>query len=127
MGPTRIVVAGSEETGFVPGIDPPLHLVKTSVSNLGTREELEAEIDQILSIIRGFWEKEPDEVMREISAWSARASELAVHLHRVEGSLRYYKQIRTMQIQPILIELERQFKLASRLIEVRRQDMETIR
>jgi hypothetical protein len=47
-----------------------------------------------------------------------------VHLHRIEGSKREWTRIRTMQVIPLLAECDRQFKLASRLLEVRRQDIQ---
>lgn len=126
MGAT-FTVAGSEEAGFVSGAQPPLHVVQNAVQVLGSRDQIEAEIDEIVGSVRDFWQMEPDEVMRQISAYSARCTELTVLLHRAEAMHRQYKQIRTMQVTPLLAELERQFKLASRLIEVRRQDLETLR
>jgi cytosine/adenosine deaminase-related metal-dependent hydrolase len=66
---------------------------------------------------------EPDQVMRMSSAITARATELLVQLHRAEGK-REWSRTRTMQVQPLLAELDRQFKIASRLLEVRRQDLQ---
>jgi hypothetical protein len=65
---------------------------------------------------------EPDQVMHRSSALTARAAELLIQLHRAEGK-REWSRIRTMQIQPLLAELDRQFKIASRLLEVRKQDL----
>jgi hypothetical protein len=94
---------------------------------LGSRNQIEAELDGILLVIRDFWTMEPDQVMGHCAAMTARLTELEVLLHRVEVRDRQYKQIRTMQVQKIVDELERQFRIASRLVEVRRQDMETMR
>ena len=94
---------------------------------LGPREQIEGELDAILVTIRGFWTQEPDQTMAEIAAITARLTELEVLLHRVEARDRRYKQIRTMQVQKILDECDRQFKIASRLVEVRRQDIENLR
>lgn len=88
---------------------------------------MQSELDQILTEIGKFWSMEPDQVMRLVAAFSARCTELWVHLHRVEGRDRTYKQIRTMQVAPILEELDRQFRLASRQLEVRRQDLELMK
>lgn len=98
-----------------------------AAGTLGSRDQIEAELDGILVVIRDFWTMEPDHVMSHCAAMTARLTELEVLLHRVEVRDRQFKQIRTMQVQKIIDELERQFKIASRLIEVRRQDMETIR
>lgn len=94
---------------------------------LGDREQVEAELDSILLTIREFWAQEPDMVMSHVAAISSRLTELEVLLHRVESRDRRYKQIRTMQVQKILDECDRQFKIASRLVEVRRQDIDNLR
>ena len=94
---------------------------------LGPRAQIEGELDGILLMIRDFYTMEPDQVMQHIAAMSARLTELEVLLHRVESRDRAYKQIRTMQVQKILDELDRQWKIASRLVEVRRQDLEQLR
>ena len=91
--------------------------------HLGDRPEIEKELDLIAAAIRVFHRKAPDQVMRECSGYSARLTELAVLLHRVEGSNRQYTRIRTQQVERYLAELDRQFKTASRLIEVSRQDI----
>lgn len=98
-----------------------------AAGTLGSRAQIEAELDGILIVIRDFWTMEPDQVMGHCAAMTARLTELEVLLHRVETRDRTYKQIRTMQVQKIVDELERQFKIASRLVEVRRQDLETFK
>lgn len=105
----------------------PEELAAEAAQVLGTRAEVEAELDLMFDQIRKFWQQEPDQVMRIISALSARASELWVNLHRIEGRDRSYKQIRTLQVTPLIEELDRQFKLASRIVEVRRQDLDLLK
>jgi hypothetical protein len=95
--------------------------------HLGDREEIEKELDLIAAVIRTFHRKNPDQVLRECSGYSARLTEMAVLLHRVEGQSRQYTRIRTQQVERFLVELDRQWKTASRLIEVQRQDMELIK
>lgn len=94
---------------------------------LGTRQEIQTELDVIAVAIRGFHHKQPDQVMREVAAFSARLTELCVLLHRVESTDRQYTRIRTQQVERFLLELERQYKIASRLVEVMRQDLELMR
>ena len=106
---------------------PSEELAEEAAQVLGTRAEVEAELDLMFDQIRKFWQQEPDQVMRVISALSARASELWVNLHRIEGRDRTYKQIRTLQVTPLIEELDRQFKLASRIVEVRRQDLDLLK
>lgn len=95
--------------------------------HLGTREEIENEVDEILRAVRTFHLKQPDQVMREGSAYSARLTELQVLLHRVESTDRHYTRVRTQQVERVLTEIERQFKTASRLLESSRQDLELLR
>ena len=99
----------------VSALGPPGHL--------GDREEIEKELDLIAAAIRTFHRKQADQVMRECSGYSARLTEMAVLLHRVEGQSRQYTRIRTQQVERFLQELDRQWKTASRLIEVSRQDI----
>jgi hypothetical protein len=94
---------------------------------LGTRAQIEAELDIVAAAIRGFHRKQADQVMREVAAYSARLTELAVLLHRAEGMDRQYTRVRTQQVERFLAELDRQFKIASRLVEVMRQDLELMR
>ena len=98
-----------------------------AASTLGSRAQIEAELDGILLMVRDFYCMEPDQVMQHIAAMTGRLTELEVLLHRVESRDRTYKQIRTMQVDKILAGLDRQFKIASRLVEVRRQDLESLR
>lgn len=113
---------GTSEGGYVEALVPEV-AAQLAWGVLVSREAVEDEIDLMLRTIREFWAMEPDQVMQTISALSARATELSIHLHRLEGR-REWKQIRTMQTEKIILELDRQFKGASRLVEIRRQDLE---
>jgi hypothetical protein len=95
--------------------------------HLGTRDEIQNELDGIAAAMRQFHIKHPDQVMRECSAYGARLTELAVLLHRVESADRQYTRIRTQQVDRFLKEIESQFKIASRLVEIHRQDLEIMR
>jgi uncharacterized protein YjaG (DUF416 family) len=121
----RIEVTGTDESGFVDDLVPDV-AQQMSWGTLVSRESVEHEIDIMLTTLRGFWEMEPDQRMRMISAMSARCTEMSVHLHRLEGN-RQWRQIRTMQVERVMAELDRQWKIASREIEVRRQDIEMTR
>jgi hypothetical protein len=121
----RFEVTGTDEAGFVGDLVPEL-AQQLSWGALVSREAVESEIDTMLTSVRGFWSMEPDQRMRLITAMSARCTEMAVHLHRLEHR-REWRQLRTMQVDRLLAELDRQFKVASREIEVRRQDIELTR
>jgi len=98
-----------------------------SPGRLGTRDEIQAELDGIAAAIRQFHIKHPDQVMRECSAYGARLTEMAVLLHRVESLDRQYTKVRTQQVDRFITEIDRQFKTASRLVEIHRQDIELSR
>lgn len=93
-------------------------------NGLGSRADIERELDGIAFAIRAFALKQPDQIMRECAAYSARLTELTVLLHRHESSDRQYLRVRTQQVEKYLQELDRQFKIASRLVEVMRQDLQ---
>ena len=115
--------ATGHHTVFV--MDPVSMLSKPNY--LGTRAEIEAELDVVAVAIRACYGKQPDQAMREIAAFSARLTELAVLLHRVESQDRQYTRIRTQQVERLLTECDRQFRIASRLVEVMRQDLELLK
>lgn len=121
------VVEGSDTAGYLTEAAVPDALAELSRGQLGTRVQIEAEIDAMLMSVAEFWRMEPDEVMRLISGFSARCTTLEIHLHRVEGRDRQYTRIRTMQVVKLLAELDRQFKTHSRTVELRRQDLEVLR
>ena len=116
---------GTKEVGFVDHPVPEAAM-ELAAGALESREAVEAEIDVMLAAVREFWQQEPDQVMRTISAMSARCTELTVHLHRVEGQ-RQWRQVRTQQVERLLTEFDRQFKLHSRMVELRRQDLELLK
>lgn len=121
----QYTVEGTQEAGFVGDLVPEV-AAELAWGALISKQAVEDELDIMARAIRGFWEMEPDQVMRMVSAMSARCTEMSMHLHRLEGK-REWRQVRTMQADRILAELDRQFKLHSRLLEVRRQDIEMSR
>jgi cytosine/adenosine deaminase-related metal-dependent hydrolase len=121
----KFSVEGTADTGYVSDLIPDV-AAKLAWGALVSKEAVEEEIDVMLTSVRGFWQMEPDQRMRLITAMSARCTELCVHLHRLEGR-REWRQVRTQQVERLLAELDRQFRIASREIEVRRQDIELTR
>ncbi len=115
-------VKGTEEAGFVDDLVPQV-AQQLSWGALVSRKVVEDEIDLMLDTLRSFWQREPDERMQMMNAMTARCTQLCIHLHRLEG-LREWRQVRTQQVERVLAECERQFRSASREIELRRQDIE---
>ena len=127
----RDVPATDPGTGLalVPPLVPGTSVQGMAILNngLGTRPQIERELDGMALAIRAFALKQPDQIMRESAAYSARLTELCVLLTRVESLDRQYLKVRTQQVERYLAELDRQFKIASRLVEVMRQDLELMR
>lgn len=119
----QYVAQGSDEGGYVEDLVPEI-VAEFSRGELISREHVEDEIDLMLRTIREFWNMEPDQVLLAISAIGARATEVGIHLHRLERKSSTWKQLRTMQIDKILLELISQFKVHSRIVELRRQDIQ---
>lgn len=85
------------------------------------------ELSGIKAAVRTWYDKQPDQVIREASAYSARLTELWTDLRILEATDRQYTQLRTMQVQPVLDEIERQYRYASSRIAMARQDLDMLR
>lgn len=94
-------------------------------TSVGTVPDLLLELAGIKAAIRTWFDKQPDEVLREAAAYSARLTEVWTELRLLETrGLREYTQMRTMQVQPVLDEIDRQFKLNQSRIAIMRQDLD---
>lgn len=122
FAPPAADIDPAEVLGFLDPLD-----ALGPAGHLGPRTEIEKELDLIAAAIRTFHAKQPDQVMRECAGYSARLTEMCVLLHRVEASSREYTRIRTQQAERFLAEIDRQFKIASRLVEIARQDIDLLR
>jgi hypothetical protein len=86
-------------------------------------EEVEAMVQTIQSVVH----EQPDVIMTTCMALMARCTEIWIQLLRVEVTERRAKAFRTMQLQKIMDLIDFEFKGASRLIEVARQEVELSR
>jgi hypothetical protein len=84
-----------------------------------------AELDSYFARMRNFAALEPDEIFKELSAMSARASEVRGYL--VRSQTRLSNTFRTQEIDFFLTEADRQFKLYSRITAIRTLDWEMAR
>lgn len=130
----RGVVTGTQETGFVDSgsVDPQLLAALAGEmaplrTGVGSRVEVLAELMLIKAAICTWHRKEVGTVLREASAYSARLTELWTELRLLESSDRSYTQLRTMQVQPVLDEVDRQYKFATSRIALMRQDIDLSR
>lgn len=93
---------------------------------LPSRDEIIEELRTIHRATRVWFSREPDAVLREASAYSARLAELRLDI-RLAGTVdRAYKMLFT-PTNDLHSEVEQQARWASRQIEVRRQDMDLSR
>jgi len=90
-------------------------------------DQVREEIDDAFAAMKTFFNREPDEILRLSSGHSARLSELAVKIQRIEDFQREWRNVRVREIEPAMADLERQLRTASRLHSIRELDwkMET--
>lgn len=98
--------------------------VRPMPTSVGSHAEVLLELAGIKCAIRTWHEKQPDEVIREASAYSARLTELWTELRILESYDRQYTQLRTLQVTPILDEVDRQYRFAQSRIAMSRQDLD---
>lgn len=91
----------------------------------GWINEIQDELDDYFREMKEFSGAEPDQVFLKLAAWSARASEIRSALVRQEN--RRAQAFRTREIDPFLDELDRQFRIHSRVVTIRQQDWEMTR
>lgn len=98
------------------GIEPEVRADPTKDWITGFQNELDAyyEVMQLLN------KMDPSEVMQKLSSFSARASEMRSQLVRVDS--RRSNAFRTREVDPFLLECDRQFKVHSRLQSFREFD-----
>jgi hypothetical protein len=98
--------------------------VRPMPTSVGSHAELLLELAGIKVAIRTWHDKQPDEVIREASAYSARLTEVWTELRILEQYDRQFTQMRTMQVTPVLDEIDRQYRFAQSRIAMSRQDLD---
>ncbi len=87
-------------------------------------DSLEDEIIAMVTTITNLEFTQADVVMTTCMGYMGRCTELWLQLLRIEGSHRKSKTLRVMHLQKLMDLIEFEYKAASRLIEVRRQEVE---
>lgn len=103
------------------------HPALDAVASLESTASLEDEIMTMVTTLRELEDAMPDVIMSTCMAFMARCTEIHLQLVRIEGSHRKAKTFRVTQLAKVMELIEFEFKGASRLIEVRRQDVELSR
>ncbi len=88
---------------------------------------LYVEVETMVITIQSVIDLQPDVIMSTCMALMARCTEIWIQLLRVEGQDRRAKTFRTMSLQKVMDLIDFEFKGASRLIEVARQEVELSR
>jgi len=143
----KALVEGDEEHGYIPTRAPDPALLaalahsmaplrpsrpeafatgdaRPMPTSVGSHAELLLELAGVKAAIRTWHEKQPDEVIREASAYSARLVEIWTELRILESYDRQYTQMRTLQVTPVIDEIDRQYRFASSRIAMARQDLD---
>ena len=97
------------------------------VASLPADATIQDEIDAMVEAMKTFDPMQPDVILSTCMAFMARCTEIYLDLVRIENTHRKAKFIRTSQLQKVMDLIDFQFKGASRLIEVRRQELDTTR
>jgi len=90
-------------------------------------DSLEDEVIAMVSSIQTLDFNQADVVMATCMGYMARCTEIWLQLLRIEGTHRKAKTFRVMHLQKVMDLIEFEYKAASRLIEVRRQEVELSR
>jgi hypothetical protein len=84
-----------------------------------------AELDEGYTTMRKFGSMDITDVLLCLSAFSARAAEMRAQCNRVEN--RKAAAFRTREVDPFLEEVDRQFRIHSRLQAVRQMEWDAMR
>lgn len=131
----KATVQGTKEGGFISATEPVdpelLAALATDMAPLRTgvdsRAAVLSELRDIKVAIRTWYRKQPDQILREASAYSARLTEMWTELQLLEPEDRHWTRLRTQQVQPVLDEVDRQYKFAQSRIALARQDIDVLR
>lgn len=83
-------------------------------------DAIRSELDAYYGLVKEWATSEPDIVLQEISAISARLTEVRAQLNRDNGQRA--NRLRISEIDPLIEQLEFQFKVHSRIQAVREMD-----
>lgn len=78
------------------------------------------ELDSYYKLMGTFSKMQPDDIFRNLSNWSARASHIRSQVNRTNSKV--FQGFRTSQIDPFLNECQYQFKVWSRVFSVAQMD-----
>lgn len=89
--------------------------------------DLEGEVGAMVATLTSLTDAPPDEMVRTCMAYMGRCTEIWLQLLRLEQTHRQAKTFRVTHLQKVMDLIEFEFKGASRLVEVARQEVELSR
>lgn len=108
-------------------LDLPAHQALQGLSGELSGDAIPDEIDAVIKVVRELDPEMPDQVMATCMALMGRLTEIKLFLARNENVERKLKVIRTQQLEPVMELIEFVYKASSRMVEIRRQEIELSR
>lgn len=104
----------------------PVLPAQSAVANLAN-PSMEEEVSAMVRALNELDGVTPDIYIETCMSYMARCTEMLIHVRKLEGKQRQYKVFRITQLEPLMELIEFLFKGSSRLVEVRRQEIELSR
>jgi hypothetical protein len=118
------ILQANDSMHIVPEV-PAHDVVRDLDSSAGLEDELDAMVESLYEMVKVA--VTPDILMASCMAYQARCTEIYLQLIRIEARVRKARQFRTQQLQKVMDLIEFTYRGASRLIEIRRQEIELTR
>lgn len=113
----EITLEEGSRNGSVPVLPRPTVGAGVSGDERSVIQGYIAELDVYYEALKAFAEQEPDMVLQQVAAFSGRLCEIRARLQRI-GSTRA-NQFRTREVDPLMEQLDFQFRIASRQMSFR--------
>lgn len=106
-------------------VEAEVSVVPTNVERSSWVDSWRAELDEGYTTMRKFGSMDITDVLLTLSAFSARAAEMRAQCNRVEN--RKAAAFRSREVDPFLEEVDRQFRIHSRLQSVRQMEWDAMK
>lgn len=101
------------------------HLVLKSNPDRGSLDAWRKELDDFIAMMQDFATEDPDTVLQQISTIAARLTGIRSQIVRVES--RALQAFRTREVDPLLDQIQFQFRVNSRRLSMMSLDFEMTR
>lgn len=114
------VEAANGHRGGQSPVLPPVASFQQHGDERAMLQQFLTELNVYYTAVKLFAEQEPDHVLQQVAAYSARLVEIRATLHRSTSALA--QKLRTKEVDPLLEHLDFQFRIASRQQSIREHD-----